>query len=470
MSLTASTEQIAAASALEQAAALRRRQLSSVELVRSVLDRIAAADGELHAFVAVWAERALRQARAKDRALARGGPLPPFCGVPIAIKDLNFVRGGWTRMGSRGFRFWSPLDDRATAQLRRGGFVIVGKLATSELGAMPVTEPDIHPPTRNPWQLGHSAGGSSGGSAAAVAAGLLPVAHGSDGAGSIRIPSSFCHLVGLKPSRGRLANAFGLNDRELLYTDGALTRTVADAAALLDLQAGVSVGRRHWAPLPPRPFSVLYREPPPPLLVRLVIRSSFGAVDPEVEQAVRGVAQTLVELGHRVEEQPPLHAELAEFLPLWQHQVAQVPFVRWSKVQPVTAWLAGAGRRVRRTQVIALRRRLSARLFGWFGDADLLLTPTTPTPAPPLGAFASLPPAEAFAAAAPLGAFTALANITGQPAISIPAGLSAAGLPLGAQLIGRTFAEAQLLAVAGQLEVAMPWAGRHPQALAGARA
>src|SRR5262249_26858834 len=151
------------------------------------------------AFVQVLDRAALREARERDRSRSRRGP---FHGVPIGIKDLNLVRFAFTRMGSRAHRFlWSPIDDVTVARLRRAGFVILGKLATSEFGAMPITEPDIHPPTRNPWNLEHTPGGSSGGSGAAVAADLLPIAEGTDGAGSIRLPSAYCHLYGLKPSR-----------------------------------------------------------------------------------------------------------------------------------------------------------------------------------------------------------------------------------------------------------------------------
>src|SRR5262245_6600856 len=243
---------------------IRRRALSSEELTRLYLERIERHDPRLNSFVSVFRRRALADARDKDHEVRAGGPLPAFHGVPIGIKDLYVVRFSWTRMGSLGtIPIFSPLDDRSTASLRRGGFVILGKLATAEVGAMPVTEPDTHPPTRNPWNPWHTSGGSSGGSGAAVAARLLPVAHGSDGAGSIRIPSAFCHLYGLKPSRGRLPNAFGRPDRDVLYTCGPLTRSVEDAAAMLDVMAGIDVGRPHWAPPPPRPYRALSAAPPP---------------------------------------------------------------------------------------------------------------------------------------------------------------------------------------------------------------
>ena len=205
-------DDVLAKPALEQAALIASGSISSEELVVAYLDRIARVDPSVSAFTHVLRRSARADARRKDAALRRRGrrgrrggrPLPPFYGVPVAIKDLNFARGSFTRMGSRAYRwFYSPFDDKVVAQLRRGGFVLLGKVATSELGALPVTEPDIHLPTRNPWRLDITPGGSSGGSAAAVAARMAPIALGSDGAGSIRIPSSFCHLYGIKPSRGR---------------------------------------------------------------------------------------------------------------------------------------------------------------------------------------------------------------------------------------------------------------------------
>ena len=195
--------------ALVLAKLVREGAISSEELVRHHLARIEAKNPSLSAFVTVF-DDAVKVARRKDRErLRHRDALPPFHGVPIGIKDLNAVRFTRTHFGSRGMpAIVLPFDDANVRPLRRAGFVILGKLSTSELGAMPVTEPDIHPPTRNPWSPTHTAGGSSGGSAAAVAAGMLPIAQGSDGAGSIRIPSSFCGLYGLKPSRGRIVNQF----------------------------------------------------------------------------------------------------------------------------------------------------------------------------------------------------------------------------------------------------------------------
>ena len=422
--------EVLSATALEQAALIKARTLSSEELVRLYLDRIERLDPRINAFVSRFRRRALSGARRKDAAVRDGGPLPAFHGVPIGIKDLNLVRFTWTRMGSRATApLFPPFDDATTKGIRKAGFVILGKMATSELGAMPVTEPDTHPPTRNPWNVWHSAGGSSGGSAAAVAANLLPIAQGSDGAGSIRIPSAFCHLFGLKPSRGRVANAYWKPDREILYTCGPIARSVEDAAAMLDAMAGLDDGRPHWAPPPPRPYRVMIGERPRALRIRVITRPPFGETHAEIDAAVARAARLAESLGHHVEETAPPSGALDEFLPLWQHLVADVPMPFLARAQPVTRWLAEGGRSLRAEEMAALRRRLADRVLRDLGDADIWLSPAVAVPPPRVGAFAGRPPAEAFAAAAVLGAFTAALNVTGQPAASLPLGLLHRGRP-----------------------------------------
>jgi amidase len=458
------------ATALEQAALVRSRALSSEELCRLYLDRIERHDGRLNAFVSVLRRRALAEARAKDVALrARGAdPPPPFYGVPIGIKDLNLVRFAWTRFGTRAAPpIFSPVDDQTTAGLRRGGFVVVGKLATSEMGAMPVTETDIGPPTRNPWNPWHTPGGSSGGSGAAVAGGLLPIAQGSDGAGSIRIPSAFCHLYGIKPSRGRVPNAFRKEDRDILYTCGPIARTVEDAAAMLDVMAGLVGGRPHWAPPPRRPYRELLAEKPRQLRIFVNTRSPFGETHPEIAAAVTRAARLLADLGHHVEEAALPEGSIEEFLPLWQHLIGEFPLAIWSRAQPITRWLAAPGRALRTADMQALRRSIADRLLPALAAPDAWLTPTVAVPAPRIGAFSGRPPAEAFHDAARLGAFTAPFNITGQPAASIPLGLTKDGLPMGLQIGGRPNAEDVVLALSKQLEEAAPWRDRRSPMAAG---
>jgi amidase len=445
--------------ALEQARLVRTRAISSEELTRLYLARIEQHDAALRSFVRVYGKAAIREAERKDREVARAGGrgLPPFHGVPIGIKDLNGVRGCRSQLGSRAYWYvvW-PVDDPSVAQLRCAGFVFVGKLATSELGALPVTEPDIHPPTRNPWDLDVTPGGSSGGSAAAVAAGLIPIAHGSDGAGSIRIPSSLCHLFGLKPSRGRIPSLFERGP-DTLTTCGPIARSVEDAAAMLDAQAGVTSGKPSVAPLPEVPFLDLARRPVPSLRIRFTTDSPLGNTDPEVDAAVRRVATRLEALGHVVEEGPGIAANLEEFLPIWQALIATAPVLRPSVLQPVTRWLWRAGKGLRAGDVLARRRLLSKRVTDWFGDADIWLTPSVPVAPPRIGAWREHSPEETFRQAAELGAFTALFNISGQPAASLPAGLSSGSHPIGVQLAGRPLADGLLLALARSLEEQEPW-------------
>ncbi len=445
--------------ALELAAMLRQRRLSSEDLVLSCLERIDALNPRLTAFVQILADRALAEARSADARLRkRGGDLPPFLGVPLGVKDLNLARGSFTRFGSRAFeRLFTPFDDAVVAQLRRGGFVVIGKTTTSELGSLPVTEPEIHPPTRNPWDPDVTAGGSSGGAGAAVASGMIPIAQGSDAAGSIRIPASFCGLFGMKPSRGRVENPFGLDDRVLIWTCGPITRTVDDGAAMLDVMAGITVGQPHWAPRPPRPFGELAREVPRGLRLGLALRSSHVETDPEIAAAVERVARALEKLGHRIVEKPmELPAGvLEEFLPVWQATAASAPVHDWSLTQPVTRWLGEKGRRVDAKLVERTTERLMGLVLEQFGDLDAWITPTVAVPPPRIGAWRDLAPPDVFAEASKLGVFTAPFNISGQPAASLPAGRSKKGHPIGVQIAGRPLADGQVLALARQVEELM---------------
>lgn len=322
---------------------------------------------------------------------------------------------------------------------------------------MPVTEPDIHPPTRNAWDSERTSGGSSGGAACAVAAGMLPVAQASDGGGSIRIPSAMNHVFGMKPSRGRVRNAYGLDDRHALYTCGPITRTVEDAAALLDVLAGMDVGRPHWLAPPPVSFVELCREAPRSLTVGLWLENAAAPVHPAIREITLSVARLLEAAGHRVEERhaPPISIE--EFLPIWQRHVAETPVFLPSRLQPVTRWLRGAGRRLRPADVLRLQERMTRQLLAMMDGVDILLSPTVSMPTPAVGAWRGLPAADAFAEAAALGAFSAPANVTGSPAASIPAGLLDDRWPVGVQVCARPGEDALVLAVSRIVEGAQPW-------------
>jgi len=396
---------LATASALELAARLRRRELSAVELVRESLATIRDRNAELGAFVDEPSElRALQAARRADRLLAAGVNLP-FLGVPTGIKDHEHLRGHRTRLGSRAFRWlYSPVDGFSARACRKAGFVMLGKLACSELTILPIID---SPPARNPHARDHYAGGSSGGTAAAIAAGMIPIGPASDGGGSIRIPASFCGLVGFKPGRGAVPNVYGRFDPVGLGTIGPLARTVRDAAALLDVLA--ASGNR---------FQSACDEQLPRLRVRVLLRSPHVEVEPEIAAAVGEVARRLEQDGHRLADATPIDGTIDDFIPMMAQLVAQVPLVLGMKrrVEPTTRWLHELGRDVPRETAIAAARKLSARILAWFGDADVVVSPTVGRLPPRVGAFAGLDGEALFRAAAPIGAFTAPFNVSGQPA------------------------------------------------------
>ncbi|MBS1120373.1 MAG: Amidase [Deltaproteobacteria bacterium] len=430
---------LASDSALDLAARLRRREVSSVELTQGSLATIRRDNPDLGAFVGVAEARALRQARRADALIARGVQAP-FLGVPTGIKDFEHLRGHVTGYGSRAFRWlYAPVDGFSARACREAGFVLLGKLATSELAILPFIE---SPPSRNPHARDHYAGGSSGGSAAAVAANMIPIAAGSDGGGSIRIPASFCGLVGLKTGRGTLQGMSPALDPAGIAVSGPLARTVRDAAALTDVLAGTHDR-----------FLSACGEPVPTLRVRVLASSHLVDVDPEIAAATHAVAQQLASEGHHLEDAPPLAGELEDFLPIMAHMAGRLPLVLGMRrlMQPSTLWLHGRGQGVSHGDAVAAGAALARRVFAWFGDADVVVTPTAGVLPPRVGSFANLDGEATFRAAAPLGAFTAAFNASGQPAISIPAARSRSGLPIGVQLVGRMGGERLLLALAASL-------------------
>lgn len=435
--------------ALELARAIRDGDDSSEAAVERALARIAALNPTLNAFVVVHPKRALRAARAKDKQQRKGAPLPPFHGVPIGIKDVNAVRGMGMRLGSRSYRWLkTPTDDAIVRLIRRAGFVILGKLSTSELGLRPLVEPEIHPPTCNPANPEYSAGGSSGGSGAAVGSGMLPIAPGSDGAGSVRIPAAYCGLFGFKPSRGLVVAPHARIDPNGMVVSGPLARTVADAAALLDVLAAQSMTAEDS-------FSTAQAITPESLKIRMCMQPPMGETDAEFIAPIQALADVLRGLGHTVEETDPPAASLAEFEPIYAHLFSQIPVLAKSKLQPVTRWFRTVGKTFTAADAQRAHAVLSERIAGWMGDADVLLSPTTAIPPPRVGAFAELDPAAMWQAISPIGVFTAGFNVSGQPAATIPVGHTQVGLPIGAQLVGREGADRALFALAFQVEQAL---------------
>jgi amidase len=453
--------------ATEQARLVREREVSPVELVELYLERIERLDPGLGAFVTVCAETALDDARAK----ADQPPEAPFHGVPIAFKDLDTTRGIRTTFSCLAFAENVPAFDLAhVARARAAGFVVLGKTNTPEFGTTAFTDSPLNGPCRTPWDLTRNAGGSSGGAAAAVAAGLVGIAQGSDGGGSVRIPASCCGLVGLKPSRGRVSSAPFVPGAGL-GTTSSLARTVLDAAAYLDVVRGYEWGDPFPAPEPERPFTDAVGADPGRLRVAVTTASPLDtAVDPACVAAARDAAELLASLGHDVEEAAPDWGGdglMADFLPVWQAIPALYPVADPSVLTPLNRWyLEGAVAASAPAYAAAVNRlQLRARSIAalWAGY-DLLLTPTLALPPAPLG-WDTEPddPREQFDRAAEFTPFTAAFNVTGQPAVSLPLHWTDEGLPIGVQLVGPPFGEALLLRVAAQLEAARPWAWRKPQ-------
>jgi amidase len=356
------------------------------------------------------------------------------------------------RVGSRAFRWVvAPIDSKIARRCREGGFVLVGKTSTSELTILPFVHTDLGPPTRNPRAPAHYAGGSSGGAAAAVAGGMLAIAPGSDGAGSIRLPASFCGLVGVKPGRGALFNEHRRFDIAELSAIGPLAQTVRDAAALMDVLDGRATAGE------PGSYLDATERAPSRLRIRYAVKNHLSDVEPDMQAATLHAARQLESLGHHVEEGPAPPTILAdEFLPVMARMMANVPLAPFTSrvLQPTTRWMREVGRRVTNREATERQGSLQQRLDAWFGDGetDAWLSPTCGVSTPRVGQFDGLDGEAMFRAVVCLGAFTAGFNITGQPAVSLPAGVSRARLPIGVQLVMKRGAEKPLLGLAAALE------------------
>jgi amidase len=460
--------------ALDQAAAVRSGELRPTELVEHYLARIAAHDAGLGAFLTVTPERALRAAARAERALRRGGELPPLLGVPTAIKDLNNTAGVRTTFGSAVMADFVPAtDDAVVEKLALAGTISLGKTNTPEFGFPCYTDNDLAGPARCPWDRTRLAGGSSGGAAVAVAAGLLPFAQGSDGGGSIRIPASVNGVFGIKPSRGRISNAPFGGDVTGLGTNGPLARSVRDAAAMLDAMAGPVAGDHAWAPPLPAGETFLGHADRPVGRLRIgrFVESAIAGteLEPDVAAAFDDSARLLESLGHTVEDVPTglLGPEvLPSFERVWalSGTTLPVPPERVGDLRPLTRELRARGLAMSAQQ--AMEALLALRLFARrFVQAtagyDALLAPVctmTPRPLDWFGADG----AEDFERQKRYASFTALFNITGQPAVSVPLHWTAGGLPVGTMLVGRPADEATLIALSAELEAARPWGHRHP--------
>ena len=468
--------------ASELAGMVRAGVLSSRELVEISLAQIAELNPQLNAFVEVDDERALAAAEEVG-----SGDERPFAGVPIAIKNNRALKDWRYTNGCALMKdFIAPYDHNVVRRLKRAGFVIVGTTTLPEYGILPVSEARIFGPTRNPWDLQRTPGGSSGGAAAAVASGMVPVAHGNDGGGSIRIPAACCGLVGLKPARGRISAAPDLGDSSL-GIDGVLTRTVADTAAILDVLAGYEAGDATWAPPPAEPFALSAAQHPGRLRIAATTLPPIAEVevDPLCAGAVAEAAELLRSLGHEVEEvDPPWQVEgLGEMFgaAFSIHVALSIAYsgmvsgrgegeISAEDMEPMSWAIYSMVEQLNAVQGMRVAVQLQAfarQLVSFLAPYDALLTPALAERPLPLGTLdTDAPdPMSTFTRSGLFTPFTPVFNASGQPGISLPLFEGGDRLPLGVQLVGRPAGEAALLALAAQLEEARSWAGRRPAAL-----
>ncbi|MGA2529294.1 MAG: amidase [Acidimicrobiales bacterium] len=466
------------ADASAQAALVRQGDISPLELTKAAVERIERLDPALNAVIHRRFGPALTEA---------AGELPDgaFKGVPIVLKDLGAAEAdepyceGTAFAKEAGHR--AKRDSYLVQMFKKAGFVILGRTNTPELGTSITTEPLAFGPTPNPWKTEHSSGGSSGGSAAAVASGMVPVAHGNDGGGSIRIPASCCGLFGLKPSRGRVSKGPGAAESWCGFSvDHVLARSVRDSAGVLDVIAGYHPGDTYVAPVPARPFIEEVGADPGRLRIGLLDHpaSPHYRVDPECAEAVRSAGRILESLGHRVEAAHPAPLGEEEFEGHFVRVIAAavaVSLTEWSRAlgREVTAdeyeqrnvTLCALGRSTLAPQYLdsllwleAFRRRM---VSFWSQDGfDLLLTPVLALAPARLGELSD--PIEGERRELETLRFTGQFNVSGQPAVSLPLHWSAEGLPIGVQLVADYAREDLLIAVSSQLEEASPWALRHP--------
>jgi amidase len=467
------TDDLAWLDATAQAELVRRGEVSPQELVDAAIGRIEKVDGELHSVI---------HRRFDDASREAGGDLPdgPFRGVPFLVKDLYQASAGDPMQnGTRVLRdanYLAPADSWLVGRYRAAGFVIVGRTNTPEFGLVPTTEPVAHGATHNPWSLDHTPGGSSGGSGAAVAAGLVPVAHASDGGGSIRIPASMCGCVGLKVSRGRITMGPD-GDESLVSVNNVITRSVRDSAAVLDATHGPGPGDMAVAPPPLRPYVDEVGADPGRLRIGLLAKNPHGNLHPDCEAAVRDAAALLESLGHHVDEAYPAALDdpsaSRTFGVRWCTQARRALLalgntvgreITADDVEPLTWLMADAGNSFSAldyASALYASMQYTRRIASWWEEGwDLLLTPTLGMPPPRLGELMN--PDGGAAKVEALVPYTTHFNVTGQPAISLPLHWNDEGLPIGVQLVAGFGREDVLFRVASQLEAAHPWADRRP--------
>jgi len=464
---------LAFAGIARQAELIAAGEISSRELVELCLRRIERAQPVLNAFRIVYSERALLEAEQADARRGAGGDRP-LLGVPIAVKDDIDVAGDVTALGSNAYGAPAPADAEVVRRLRAAGAVIIGKTNVPELCVWPFTETATFGATRNPWDLQRAPGGSSGGSGAAVAAGLVGAALGSDGAGSIRIPSAWCGLFGLKPQRGRVSLAPRARAWNGLSVTGVLTRRVADTALFHDVASGAIDVDADKAPAPSVPFSQSAATPPGSLRIafsRRVPPGILAKLDSDGERAFEQTIELLRSLGHDLREREVDYG-------LGGGDMLIPRYVRG--VYEDAHAIAHPERLERRTKGMARIGALAGPLFeravrgegdyarrlnAIFDDHDVVLTPATATGPPRIGQLQGRGAVWTLNAVAGWVPYNGVWNVTGQPAASVPAAFGEDGLPRGVQLVGRANDEGTLLSLAAQIEAERPWADARPPEL-----
>jgi len=479
--MTGLTE-LASLDATAQAELVRRREVTPLELLEAAIARVEKVNPAINAVVFKMYD----QARAAARVPLPAGPLS---GVPFLLKDfLAEYAGVPFTEGTAYLGNYIPAEDsELVRRYKRAGLVFFGKTNTPELAVGPTTEPRLFGPTRNPWDTSRTAGGSSGGAAAAVAAGMVPMAHGNDAGGSIRVPAACCGVFGLKPTRARVP--LGPHYGDLisgLVAEHALTRSVRDSAALLDAVSGPDQGDPYWAPPPARPFAAEVAAPAGKLRIAFSTRTITGAeISPQCVAAVEDAASLCAHLGHEVvEAMPKIDAErfflaftsvlAAGFtcaIDDWTRRLGRAPTE--DLFEPFVWAFTGRGRQITAPQYLLAVQDLqgiSRTVAHFFADHDVWLTPMLGEPPVPLGTFAYQSGTDPFELRRKMARFTPFsyfANATGQPAMAVPTYWTPEGLPVGNQYIGRFGDEATLFRLASQIEAQRPWARRHPPVWAG---
>ena len=461
--------------AVEQVAAIAARQVSSVELVTHYLDRIERHDGSLRAFIAVLADDALLGAQAADAAVVAGEQLGLLHGLPLALKDMHPAAGMPTTFGSAAFRdLVTPADGAAVGRLRAAGAVVIGKTNTPEFGPTCYTDSDVGGTTVNPYDLRLCPSGSSGGAAAAVAAGLVGVAHGSDGLGSIRTPAAACGLIGFKTSRGRSAGSGA--GWLALAVEGGLARTVADSALLLDAVGGATAADLWTAPAQPSDaFRRAAATPPGRMRVGLLLNPGRDIdVHADCLAGVDRAVRVLEDLGHEVVEVPsasipPTEDVRAAVLVVLAASIGQivelaVPQEQRHLLMPYTRWLVeqNTATATEHATALAVLAGAAMRFRAFLGDYDVVLTPTTSAPPPTTAELRADDGSGSLEAMSAWSAFTPAANIAGTPAVSLPVHATADGVPIGVQLMAPALQDERLMSLAGQIEGAFDWQHTHP--------